>query len=554
MDQFNRELKTNLDEIQPAIERGLETASQSLTDAIAAATGEMKSSLNEAQNNMQSTLKDASEGLTTAIKAATDGMNTTLTNTQDKMQNLIGDIDQVTQKSHEANSKFISSINETVGKLEEHQKQQKDSLDQFNRELKTNLDEIQPAIERGLETASQSLTDAIAAATGEMKSSLNEAQNNMQSTLKDASEGLTTAIKAATDGMNTTLTNTQDKMQNLIGDINQVTQKSHEANSKFISAINETVGQLEEHQKQQKDSLDQFNRELKTNLDEIQPAIERGLEAASQSLTDAIDTAASRMNDTLNQTQTAMSTIIDDISTQVLNNLTIVLADFNNQTNNHLDRMNQELTATGNLAAGLMQNTATHLENTLGNIHTTIQESSTVLQQELQDFREAYQINLTDFFDKQNAAFEQTLGRQIEGLQGIITELENQFKQMTTAQTELHGAQKTINSQLESIGTHIQPTYEGLLNQMLAITERLNQGHQHFQSGINGVTEQMQELHNKLHQICKDLPTEFEEKFKLLNDTYINRFNQTEENFTALLNQMRTTAAVVITAHNNIQQ
>ena len=64
----------------------------------------------------------------------------------------------------------------------------------------------------------------------------------------------------------------------------------------------------------------------------------------------------------------------------------------------------------------------------------------------------------------------------------------------------------------------------------------------------------MQELHNNLQQICIDLPVAFQETFQLLNDTYINRFNQTEENFTALLNEMRTTAAVVITAHNNIQQ
>ena len=260
------------------------------------------------------------------------------------------------------------------------------------------------------------------------------------------------------------------------------------------------------------------------------------------------------MNDTLSQTQTAMSTIIDDISTQVLNNLTNVLTDFNNQTNNHLDRMNQELAATGNLAANLMQDTATHLESTLGNIHTTIQESSTVLQQELQDFREAYQINLNEFFNQQNIQLEATLGAQIQGLQNVTEELSNQFTQMTTAQNQLHTTQQTINHQLENIGTHIKPTYEGLLNQMLTITEQLNQGHHHFQNGINGVTGQMQELHNNLQQICINLPTAFQEKFQLLNDTYIDRFNQTEENFTALLNEMRTTAAVVITAHNNIQQ
>lgn len=436
LNQFNRDLQTNLNSIKPLISEGM---------------------------------KEAEDSLVSAINTASDKMNGTLQDTQGHIQTVTG------------------TMHGMIDRMETMQKDQTRNFDKFNTDLQTNLGKIEPAIENGM---------------------------------KNAETALTGAINTASDNMNKTLTTTQGHIQTV------------------ADGMNQTVMTMSHIQDQQKHALNDFNSKLKDNLDTIKPAITDSMKVAEVALTGAIALAMKEMNSTLKNTQNAMSEIIGQMSKDVLTRIENVLNSFNTGMDTQLNRMNTELEQTGNRASNLMTQTADNLERSLGDIHKTIHDSSNVLQKELQEFREQYQLNLNDFFDKQNKALEFTLGEQNKALQTTANELNTQFTNMTEAQRNLLKTQQDLNADLNRIKTEFDQVYSGLLIKMTTLADTLSKNENRYLKSLGDTNKEMQEINKALMDMGHQLPKEFATAFERLNEAYETRFNELNEKSHTFMGQI----------------
>ena len=94
----------------------------------------------------------------------------------------------------------------------------------------------------------------------------------------------------------------------------------------------------------------------------------------------------------------------------------------------------------GEQAASLMESAKEQLLDGLGDIDQKISGMSTTIQSELETFRVDYQSNLTTFFEQQNTALEDTLGKQRNNLVDVIDRFKDVFELEYEQRLELLGA------------------------------------------------------------------------------------------------------------------
>ncbi len=296
----------------------------------------------------------------------------------------------------------------------------------------------------------------------------------------------------------------------------------------LVQTMVQTVKNLDTMQQQQQETLHTFNQELKTNLNTIEPAIVNGLTTTKTEMVSAIGVATTAMN-------TALTGVVAKLTNDVVNELGSILGKFDSNMDGHLNRMNQELEATGTRSSKLIDQSANSLKTTMGEIDQTLASLSEKLQTELQAFRNEYTDRLNEFFEKQNTQLEETLGVHSHTLQKSALDFGETFNEMTKTQGRL-------NSQTTT-------TFEPLLTQMSGIAKTLHRGHGDLVQGMSTVIEQNQNINTGLEKLGNELATSFTERFETLNNKYIERHNESNQALKAMLGEM-TTAAALLTASN----
>lgn len=308
----------------------------------------------------------------------------------------------------------------------------------------------------------------------------------------------------------------------------------------LVSKMVNAVADMQTLQEKQASMLSSFNAELASNLAKIQPAIKEGMTTTQEAMVEAIEQTTQKMNQ-------AMSGVINGIATKVVDNLDDVLGRFDENMNSHLTRMNTELEKTGERSKELIDSSAKALQETLGEIDQTLEQSSQKLKEELKAFRDEYQFSLTDFFTKQNEALEQTLGVQNERLQKTADQLGEQFDNMKTAQED-------INKKYQDVLDKMPKVYEPLLNQMITVSANLKQGQYEMVKDLKEMQEHTQEINQALFDLGKNMPQEFSKAFELLNKTYIDKFNTSNQMLEKSMKEFTTAAAALITTSQINQQ
>lgn len=108
---------------------------------------------------------------------------------------------------------------------------------------------------------------------------------------------------------------------------------------------------------------------------------------------------------------------------------------------------------------------------------------------------------------------------------------------------EMTKTQGRLNSQTTT-------TFEPLLTQMSGIAKTLHRGHGDLVQGMSTVIEQNQNINTGLEKLGNELATSFTERFETLNNKYIERHNESNQALKAMLGEMTTAAAALLTASN----
>lgn len=294
-------------------------------------------------------LEDLKSEILLPMKGALDHTNTALETTNQAVKATIAAI----KESQEHNDRLIATVGEAEGKMQlasdemnglvdkidgtvQHmddiQVKQHHSLEKFNIGLQENLGKIQPAIEKGLETASNSLTTAIGAAALLMQNSISDASNKMQDNIRTvldaAGTKLQSAVNQATTNLTESVTATIEKQNE---SINKSFKQFDAAQDKLNTILNTFSSDINGH-------LDRMATELET----IGKDSERMINAASENLEKTLGDIDHKLLNTTEVLKDALKIFRD----QYQESLTSYLNQQTENLNGFLDRQNVQLEQT----------------------------------------------------------------------------------------------------------------------------------------------------------------------------------------------------------------
>lgn len=164
------------------------------------------------------------------------------------------------------------------------------------------------------------------------------------------------------------------------------------------------------------------------------------------------------------------------------------------QANNTFREQTNTLQTVGNQASGLMNDAKDNLLATLINIDATLTATRQTVEDDLTRFREEYQTNLQTFFEKQNNLLEETLGKQRDGLSGVVNNLDQVFREESQRRSEL-------TQEVDQSMSKIQVSVEQINNLVIAVGLHDSQRLMQLQELARDIGEQVKIVDNSYRNL-----------------------------------------------------
>ncbi len=309
------------------------------------------------------------------------------------------------------NDKFtllLNPIYEEIRLLRELQESQENTAETLVKQLRNEL--IEPVVTR-LDQSAELTKEASVAVT------------NLKNELGDISQSLAGAVETIQSFQQDTLTRLQEfaaNLQSILGQFRTDTQ-----------GVMEQVT-VEIHQ-----AVDQSIMGMKAQ----RTAFEASASQASQTFRGIREDLQAALKNQAEQQQNMLQ--------NVQSSTRMVLF----QSNEAFKNQSETLVTVGREASELMTEAKDNFLSTLNNIDGMLQNTRRTVQQELEQFRLDYQAALQDFFTQQNNLLNDTLGKQREGLAGVVVDLQQTFSEEATQRREMTAQ---VDQSLEKIGETVR--------------------------------------------------------------------------------------------------
>nr|WP_228048621.1 hypothetical protein [Nodularia sp. LEGE 04288] len=268
-----------------------------------------------------------------------------------------------------------------------------------------------------------------------------------------------------------------------------------------------------------------------------------------------------------NQGQRVLELLINDLRIQVLEPIADRLdrsAELTQQASTAVLNLHQKLGGISQSLANsiltiqnFQQETLVQLQEFAHNLGDSVNEFKTdtrgVLQQTSQEddltrFREEYQRNLQIFFQEQNTLLEGTLGKQQEGLSGVVKHLDQVFRDECQRRSELTQA-------VDASMTKIQESVAQI--NKLVIAAGLNDGQRLIQleNLARGIGEQLEKVDNSYSNLNQKFDnslhawqSHLEGSMQRTVDLQVNFFQQADTSMARVCGNLLKTAEVLVAA------
>jgi len=308
------------------------------------------------------------------------------------------------------------------------------------------------------------------------------------------------------------ITNDQSQvLSNLIGNmrtelIEPVTQKLDQSSkllnysakvlgdaSKQIQSLNENLGGIAEKLAIASSTLADFQNETMMKLTEF----------------------AESLKNTLTEFRTSTNDVLVGTATEIREGTKEILT----QAQMTFQEQNDILRTVGQETSGLMNSARESLEVSLTNIDTRLQQMSDTTQQQLETFQVAYQRNLQEFFDRQNNLLEESLGKQRDGLAGVVRELDGIFREeyerrkdltndITSRVKEIQEVTQYVHNAATSIaklGSAVESSHAARIEQLTEISRSVGDQVDRLEMGNRKLIDNYQESMQSLEQMLKQM-------------------------------------------------
>ena len=410
---------------------------------------------------------------------------------------------------------LIDPLTQEIKQLRELQESQGQTVESLVKQLRNEL--IEPVVTR-LDQSAELTKQASAAVT------------DLRNELGDISTSLAGAVRTIQSFQQDTLTRLQEfaaNLQSILGQFRTDTQGVMEQVAVEIKeAVNQSITGMEAQRTAFEASANQASQTFRGIREDLQAALE---------------TQAVQQRQMLQEVQTSTESVLVKANEA-----------FVNQSNT--------LVTVAREASGLMNEAKDNLLGTLNNIDGMLQNTRLTVQQELEQFRLDYQAALQEFFTQQNDLLNETLGKQREGLAGVVVDLQQTFSEETTQRKEMSAQ---VDRSLERIDETVK-TVNTLASAMgMNSSERLGQL-QELARTIGGearkVERSYQSMTEQFNTALNDGNEKLNDYLKQANETYTRSIQDADEAAAKVCIQLNETshglmsvAEFLVSAANDLQ-
>lgn len=410
---------------------------------------------------------------------------------------------------------LINPIAEEIKQLRELQASQGQTVETLVKQLRNEL--IEPVVTR---------LDQSAALTKEASAAVTDLKNE----LGGISTSLAGAVQTIQSFQQDTLTRLQEfaaNLQSILGQFRTDTQGVMEQVAVEIKeAVNQSITGMEAQRTAFEASANQASQTFKGIREDLQAALE---------------TQAVQQKQMLQEVQTSTENVLVKANEA-----------FVNQSNT--------LVTVGKEASGLMNEAKENFLSTLNNIDGMLQNTRLTVQQELEQFRLDYQTALQDFFTQQNNLLNDTLGKQREGLAGVVVNLQQTFSEEAMHRKEMSAQ---VDRSLDRIGETVK-TVNTLASAMgMNSSERLGQLQELARtigSEAHKVERSYQNMTEQFNQALNDGNEKLNDYLKQADETYTRSIQDADEAAAKVCTQLNETshglmsvAEFLVSAANDLQ-
>ncbi|WGV23549.1 hypothetical protein [Halotia branconii] len=318
----------------------------------------------------------------------------------------------------------------------------------------------------------------------------------------------------------------------------------------------ETLVQLQGFAHTLGQTLNQFQTDTKGVLQETAQEINQAVDHSIQGMTaqrSAFEASAVQAADTFRGIREELQTALQEraaVEQKMLQATQTGIIQILTQANRTFQEQTNTLKTVGNQASELMNDAKNNLLATLGNIDATLTATRHTVENDLTRFREEYQTNLQTFFERQNNLLERTLGKQRDGLSGVVNNLDQVFREEFKRRSELT---QEVDKSMTKIQTSVEQINKLVIAAGLNDTERLMQ----LENLARGIGEQLQKLDNsyrnlnhKFDSSLQSWQSHLEGSMQRTVDLQVNFFKQADTSMAKVCGDLLKTAEVLVATNN----
>jgi len=329
----------------------------------------------------------------------------------------------------------------------------------------------------------------------------------------NASKVVSTLSQALNESISTEVVPVLSKIETQIG-MTSITVKESSENvaqlsgnlTKMMSVMGETTNSLNHFQQDTLTRLQNFAESLKEILTQFQTNTQQVLSDVGLEINNAIEQSVKGM---------------ESQRVAFENSASRASIAFNDQ--------NTTLETLGKQSSILMDSSKNNLLEGLSEIDEKVKNMSSVVQGELEMFRDEYQNNLSSFFSKQANLLEETLGEQRDGLAGVVEQFRVTFKEENTLRESQFSALNEQYAQLQKGVIIVDELIEAVgINKATAFTQ-LQDATQSIGSQVGKLRKEYAEASERFNKLTERMPEAMNEYFlssKQNNEIFFSSFDE----------------------------
>ena len=358
---------------------------------------------------------------------------------------------------------------------------------------------------------------------------------------------------------------TLSETSNQLRQSNEVSEKLNTNVANVVTSTSETLHTIDQFQKETmlklqnfaqslKEILEQFKGDTQGAMAQIALQVEKTLDSANQGLdhqrgafeqsaitaTQAFEGMKTSMEAALNDRQAAEQQLFNNVEARVASVLDGLTSSFSSQTS--------LLEKTGAEATTLMTSAREELQRGLGDIDTKVKSMSATVQQELEAFRVTYQHNLTDYFEQQNNLLETSLGKQRDGLNGVVENFKTVFEQEYQTRHNLLAELTAQYEKLEESARTIERVAKAIgLNEASKMAE-LQDAAQALSKEVGQLKREYSQASATFNDVVENLPKAMDQYFSRANQSFESFFKDFDQAASTIHNRLAQAASYLVTA------